>query len=126
MTVGNAANVSKAILETIASFDWNVLIPATSEDQMKVLASNYTLQQELNITTVLGGVVMENFVLDSGGQLQSVDIRIRLNSTYVPATDTLRQRWVELRLRGSDGMVEGGGQGIKVTQIGRIEGWGGV
>ena len=35
---------------------------------------------------------MENFELDSVGQLQSVDIRVRLNSTYIPATDVLRQR----------------------------------
>ena len=111
VAVGNAANISQAVLDTIASFDWDIFIPAPSEDQMSVLAGNYTLQHELNITTVIGGVVMENFELDSVGQLQSVDIRVRLNSTYIPATDVLRQR---------SGVEEGcGGGGAGLSGVGK-------
>lgn len=89
--VGFISNTSLSILDQINGVDWEIFTPVTSEAEMVELSSNYLGQKKRGISTVFAGVVMEDFVTSHDGQLQSVTLRIRMNSTYVHDTTLLRE-----------------------------------
>lgn len=89
--VALVSNISLSVLDQIAGVDWEIFTPVTSEAEMQELSSNYLLQQQRGISVVFAGVVLEDFVMTHEGELQSLKIRIRMNSTYVHDTTLLRE-----------------------------------
>ena len=84
------SNASLYVLDEIEAVDWDIFTPVSTEAEMQELSSNYVWQKERNISTVFAGIVLEDFVT-TGGDLQSVKLRIRMNSTYVHDTTLLRE-----------------------------------
>lgn len=89
--VSLSSNISLSILDQIAAVDWEIFTPVTSEAEMQDLSSNYLLQQQKGISVVFAGIVLEDFLTSQEGELQSVKLRIRMNSTYVHDTTLLRE-----------------------------------
>ena len=86
----SARDASERVERLITQFDWDVFKPVASEAEMEERARHTPPVLTRGSDTVLAGVVFHNDI-NSTEVLRNVSVSIRLNSTFVHDTGTLKK-----------------------------------